>query len=122
MTTRAGNRSTSTLLMTRMSFKHDKESDEGRALRALREIRVRAAPCWDADEVTLMFSFIRNEDEFTFENQGWEHFLDAWLKRVPKKNRFVDVAGVVTTLDDLTAREFVESDPLDLDHLSSRQN
>ena len=54
-------------LMKRMSSRHDKESDEGRALRALREIRVRAAPCWDADEVTLMFSFIRNEDEPTFE-------------------------------------------------------
>ena len=68
-----------------------------------------------------MFWFIRNEDEPTFENQSWAHHLDAWLKRVTKKDRFVDVAGVVTTLDDLTAREYVESDPLDLDHLSSRR-
>jgi hypothetical protein len=30
------------------------------------------------------------------------------------------VNGVVMTLDDLTARDYVESDPLDLDHLSSR--
>lgn len=108
------------LLMKRMSSKHDKESDEGRALRALREIRVRAAPSWDADEVGLMLWFIRNEDEPAFENQGWDHYLDAWLKRVTKKGRFVDVAGVVTTLDDMTAREYVESDLLDLDHLSSR--
>lgn len=108
-------------LMKRMSSKHDKESDEGRALRALREIRVRAAPSWDADEVGLMFWFIRNEDEPTFENQGWDHYLGAWLERVPKKDRFIDVAGVVTTLDDLTAREYVESDPLDLEHLSSRE-
>ena len=28
--------------------------------------------------------------------------------------------GGVMTLDDLTARDYVESDPLDLDHLSSR--
>ena len=108
-------------LMKRMSSKHDNESDEGRALRALREIRVRAAPSWDADEVGLIFWFIRNEDEPTFENQGWDHYLDAWLKRVTKKDRFIDVAGVVMTLDDLTAREYVESDPLDLDHLSSRE-
>ena len=108
-------------LMKRMSSKHDKDSDEGRALRALREIRARAAPSWDADEVGLMFWFIRNEDEPTFENQGWDHYLGAWLKRVTKKDRFVDVAGVVTTLDDLTAREYVESDPLDLEHLSSRE-
>lgn len=108
-------------LMKRMSSKHDKESNEGRALRALREIRVRAAPFWDADEVGLMFWFIRNEDEPTFENQGWEYYLAAWLKRVPEKARFIDVAGVVTTLDDMTAREYVESGPLDLEHLSLRQ-
>lgn len=108
-------------LMKRMLSKHDKESDEGRALRALRELRVRATPSWDADEVMLMIWFIRSEDEPSFENQGWDQYLDAWLKRVPKKDRFVDVAGVVTTLDDLTAREYVESDPLDLDHLSSRE-
>ena len=108
-------------LMKRMSSKHDKESDEGRALRALREIRVRAAPSWDAEQVELMFWFIRDDDEPTFQNQGWDHYLDAWLDRVPGRGRFVDVAGVVTTLDDLTAREYVESDRLDLDHLSSRQ-
>jgi len=108
-------------LMKRMSSRHDKESGEGRSLRALREIRVRSAPSWDADEVTLMFWFIRNKDEPTFENQGWDSYLDAWLKRVPEAKRFVNVAGLVTTLDDLTAREYVESDPLDLDHLSTRQ-
>lgn len=107
-------------LQTRMSKKHDKESDEGRALRALREIRVRAAPSWDAESVQLMFWFIRNEDETTFEKQSWDVLLDAWLKRVPAQGRFTEVFGSVLTLDDLTAREYVESDPLDLDHLSSR--
>lgn len=109
-------------LMKRMSSKHDKGSDEGRALQALREIRVRAAPAWNADEVRLMFWFIRNEGEPTFETQSWDDLLEAWLKRVSKKDRFVDVEGVVMTLDDLTARDYVESDPLDLDHLSSRES
>jgi hypothetical protein len=108
-------------LMRRMSSKHDKESDEGRALRALREIRVRAAPSWDADRVDLMLWFIRSENEPKFENLGWDHYLDAWLKRVPPLDRFVAVDGVVQTLDDLTAREYLESDSLDLDHLSSRE-
>lgn len=53
-------------LMSRMSTKHGKESDEGRALRALREIRVRAAPSWNARSVQLMFWFIRNADSPTF--------------------------------------------------------
>ena len=46
-------------LQKRMQDKHDKASDEGEALRALREIRVRAEPSWNAQEVTLMFWFIR---------------------------------------------------------------
>ncbi len=40
-------------LSNRLSEKHDKGSDEGRALRALREIRVRAAPAWEAEKVGL---------------------------------------------------------------------
>ena len=43
-------------LMDRISLKHDKRSDQGHALRALREIRVRAAPSWDADAVELMWT------------------------------------------------------------------
>ena len=109
-------------LVSRMSSKHDKQSDEGRALRSLREIRVRAAPSWDADEVELMFWFIRNEDEPQFEKQSWDHYLEAWLKRVKPTDRFVSVDGVVQTLDDMTAREYVEADPLDLDHLSTRES
>ena len=108
-------------LMNRMSTKHDKGSDEGQALRALREIRVRAAPSWDTDTVQLMFWFIRNKDQPTFEKQGWDVLLEAWLKRVPATGRFAEVDGAVLTLDDLTACDYVESDPLDLDHLSSRE-
>lgn len=104
-------------LTQRMISKHDKDSDEGRALRALREIRVRAAPSWDSGKVKIMFWFIR-EDEYDFEGRSWDDLLDAWLNRVPARDRFVSVDGVVQTLDDLTARDYVESDPLDLDHLS----
>ncbi|RKT45530.1 hypothetical protein BDD21_2991 [Thiocapsa rosea] len=67
-----------------------------------------------------MFWFIRNEDQPTFERQGWDVLLQAWLKRVPVRGRFGEVGGAVLTLDDLTARDYVESDPLDIDHLSSR--
>lgn len=109
-----------TPLMSRMSSKHDKQSDEGRALRALREIRVRAEPSWDADEVRLAFWFIRDADDATFEGKRWDQFLVEWEKRIPKGGRFVDVQALVQTLEDLTAREYVESDPLDLDHLTTR--
>jgi len=109
-----------TPVINRMSTKHDKASEEGRALRSLREIRVRAAPFWEADTVQLMFWFIRNEDQPTFESKAWDVLLEAWLARAPAAGRFAEVDGAVLTLDDLTARDYVESDPLDLDHLSSR--
>jgi hypothetical protein len=68
-----------------------------------------------------MFWFIRSEDMSSFEDQGWDSYLTAWLERVPESGRFVPVDGVVVTLDDLTAREYVESDRLDLDHLSTKE-
>ena len=107
-------------LMHRMSQRHDRQSDEGRTLRSLREIRVRAAPSWDADAVELMFWFVRNDDEPAFETEDWEHCLTALPQAQSTSGRFVRVDGVVLTPDDLTARDYVESDPLDLDHLSTR--
>lgn len=107
-------------LQRRLSEKHDRQSDEGRALRALREIRVQAAPSWDADKVTLVFWFIRDDESPDLEGRSWADILEAWLCLVPGYGRFEEVDGLVITLDDLTARDYIESDPLDLDHLSTR--
>jgi hypothetical protein len=105
-------------LQSRLQEKHEKDTDEGRALRALREIRVRAAPSWDAEKVDILFWFVRNDDTPEFEGKAWFEHLEAWLKLVLASGRFEPVEGQVTTLDDLSARDYVESDPLDLDHLS----
>ncbi len=105
-------------LTSRMSKKHDAQSDEGRALRALREIRVRAEPSWRASEVALLLLFVRDDSVETFAGQTWDNYLSLWLNRVQPQGRFRQVEGVVQTLDDLTGRDYVESDPLDLDHLS----
>jgi hypothetical protein len=107
-------------LQNRMKKMHDKkESPEGSALRALREIRVRAEPSWNASEVRLMFWFIRHEQQSKFEGIGWEQFLERWLQLIPEFGRYQNVEGSVVALEDMTAKEYVESDPLDLDHLSS---
>lgn len=108
-------------LHSRLADKHDKNSDEGRGLRALREIRVRAAPSWDAPDVAVFFWFIRNEDEADFEGKRWVDLLKDWLKLAPASGRFSSVDGLVATLEDLNAKDYVESDPLDLDHLSTRE-
>jgi hypothetical protein len=106
-------------LQSRLQEKHGKQSLEGEALRSLREIRVRASPDWNGEEVELMFYFIRNQDETSFKGQEWDTLLEKCLTLVPRGDSFVSVDGLVVTLEDMTALEYVESDPLDLDHLSS---
>jgi hypothetical protein len=107
-------------LQGRLSKKHGKESPEGAALRGLREIRVHAAPSWDDPAVTLTFWFVRHDEDVTLEGRSWAAYVGEWLKLMPESGRFVKVQGQVTTLDDLTAADYVGSDPLDLDHLSAR--
>jgi hypothetical protein len=109
-------------LQSRLQKKHKKDSDEGRALRALREIRVQAAPSWEASEIELFFWFIRDESDTDFEGMNWGGWLEKWLDLLPESGRFQGVDGLVTTLADLTAKDYVESDPLDLDHLSAQES
>ncbi|MBD1813810.1 hypothetical protein H6F85_17055 [Microcoleus sp. FACHB-45] len=106
-------------LQNRLRDKHDKSTTEGEALRALREIRVRAEPSWNSCEIRLIFWFIRDEEQNQFEGIGWDQFLKQWLNLIPESGRFQNVEGSVVALEDMTAKEYVESDRLDLDHLSS---
>jgi hypothetical protein len=106
-------------LQGRLQEKHDKQSDEGRALRALREIRVGATPSWDAPQLELTFWFIIDEDDAVSQIRNWGEQLEAWLRLIPASGRFTRVDGLVVELEDMTARDYVESDRLDLDHLSS---
>lgn len=102
----------------RLQDKHNRESSEGEALRALREIRVQAAPSWDATEIELMFWFIRHEKQDNFQGTEWNQQLSKWLQLISESGRFKSIGGVVVTLEDMTAKDYVESDQLDLDHLS----
>lgn len=106
-------------LQKRILDKHDRKSPEGAALRSLREIRVSASPHWDAVACHVMFLFIRDTNWPDFEGAPWDAHLESWLALVPEAGRFVRVEGLVTTLEDVTAAEYLASDALDLDHLSS---
>lgn len=105
-------------LQKRIDDKHDKNSVEGEALGVLREIRVAAAPSWEASKIELFFFFIRDSDRTDFEGTAWHDLQNKWLALVPDSGRF-SVNGSVVTYDDLTARDYIDSDPLDLDHLTS---
>ena len=87
-------------------------------MRALREIRVVAAPDWNAARVEIFFWFVRGDADTDFEGANWADLLKEWLKQVPPTGRFHAVNGQVLALSDMTAADYVDSDPLDLDHLS----
>jgi hypothetical protein len=100
--------------------KHNKpESDEGKALRALREIRVAATPSWNASTVNLYFFFIRSEEQHEPLSQPWAYWTKRWLDLVPPLGRYVSVDGVAIPLSKMRADEYLASDQLDFDHLSS---
>lgn len=106
----------------RLKDKHGKGTDEGALLRALREIRIRAAPDWDAQEVCLTFLFILDADEPPPTPRDEDQVRD-WLSRVDGAGRFhldPDLPWRLCFLEDIDAREYVESDRLDLDDLSHR--
>lgn len=109
-------------LQSRLADKHEKSTDEGRGLRALREIRVHASPSWDAPQIEIFFWFVRNESDADFEGKNWADLFKEWLKLVPTTGRFKSIEGQVLTLQDMSAGEYVDSDPLDLDHLSMGSN
>jgi len=109
-------------LHDRLTEKHDKDTDEGRALRALREIRVHASPDWNSETVALYFWFVRHDEQDAFEGKAWPTLVDGWLRLVPALGRFTNIDGQIVTLDEMTGADYVASDPLDLDHLSSRSS
>jgi hypothetical protein len=64
-----------------------------------------------------MFWFIANPKDVTETRRSG--VLATWEKRIPAKGRFKRVFLQIATYEELTAEEYLESDQLDLDHLSS---
>lgn len=104
-------------LQRRFVDKHDKETAEGAHLRALREIRVRAAPSWSDEQVRLGWWFVKDSDPENVD-ADWPSFLEQWLNLFDRTGRFRLDPPTACRLEDMTARDYVESDRLDLDRLS----
>jgi hypothetical protein len=100
-----------------LADKHNKQTDEGAHLRALREIRVRAAPSWDEEQVQLSWWFIKDGDPENID-ANWQELLDQWLALFDRTGRFKLDPPIACRLEDITARDYIESDHLDLDRLS----
>ena len=106
-------------LRKRMLDKNGRNSDEGRAITALVEIRATAAPSWDAPSCEVFLTFVRPEVTPEISDQRWADYLDAWLTLCEPTGSIASIDVAVLPLSVLTAQDYVDSDQLDLDHLSS---
>ena len=105
-------------LRDKIKGKHNKNSNEGNALRALREIRIAASPSWQESEVSLNFYFIHSMNQTSSDEVGWNKHLEKWKNLLTPHGRFKNITCEVISLESLSAKEYVESDPMDLDYLS----
>jgi len=105
-------------LQRRIVERHGRDSDEGRFLRAVREIRVRAVPDWAAETVELELLFIF--DALATVPADADVSTQALAKRVVLRGRYADISARSVGLDQISAATYLEADRLDLDHLSPR--
>jgi hypothetical protein len=93
-------------------------SEAGKAYRELDEIRVRAdPPNWNENEIELTFLFVISPDK---DRANIATHIDELFKKIelPKKYKMSEPPYHLMTLDDLTARDYSESVPLDFEILS----
>lgn len=105
-------------LQKRLRDRHNKDHAEGAHLRALREIRVRAAPSWESPTVRLAFWFIQDVDPEGYE-PAWPKWVQEWAGLFDQTGKYRVELAIPCRLEDITARDYVESDHLDLDQLSA---
>jgi len=104
-------------IRSRFLQKHQKMSAEGAHMRALREIRVAAAPSWNDRRVDVTWWFIRATEPKGYP-VTWTKMTKGWVELFDSDGRFRTDNWIACRLEDLTARDYVESDKLDLDQLS----
>lgn len=108
-------------LVDRIKRKHDRDSFEGRALAALSEIRVTGNPSWSASSIDVFLTFAprtRADAHSVGNDAEWDECVDSWISRCRPRGVVNAVDGAMLPLSDLTALEYVDSDGLDLNHLS----
>ncbi len=97
--------------------KHKKQTTEGEFLRAIREIRVKAAPSWNIDKIKLTWWFIKEEGP-SVDLDEWYKFIEKLMDKFDQSGKY-DVEDIFPCeLADMTALDYTESNHLDLDQLS----
>ena len=105
----------------RIKRKHGRDSPEGKALAAIQEIRITGSPSWEDKEIDVFITIApgtRNEADKIMVQEQWDKLVDGWLTRVAPSGIIQSVECAMIPLDELSARAYIDSDPLDLDYLS----
>jgi hypothetical protein len=102
----------------RIVDKHGKNSPEGRFLSDVRDLRVRADPSWSAEaaHVEMLFVYERLGDIPPSADEHIAKFVARFLPSGP----YLSLSGRAVSLDTLPAADYVASDRLDLEHLSTK--
>jgi hypothetical protein len=103
-------------MRNRIVNKHSVKSPEGEFLRAVREIRVRGIPDWDAEVIEVEFIFVFDQRKNIPKDA--EEWIGQLISSVETNDRIAAVGGRSVGLDQLSAAAYLESCRLDLDHLS----
>jgi hypothetical protein len=103
-------------MRNRIVNKHSVKSPEGEFLRAVREIRVRGTPDWDAEAIEVEFIFVFDRRKNIPKDA--EEWIGQLISSVATNDRIAAVSGRSVGLDQLSAAAYLESCRLDLDHLS----
>ena len=109
-------------LRTKLMRGHGKDSDNGNAYWSIDEIRVAGSKNWETIPVEVGFYVIlKPEKERRLAKEKIQAVIKAVFDKLdwPKDFPPQAPAFTLTTLDDLTAREYVDSQKVDLDFISS---
>lgn len=123
-------------LMDRFRERRNRQSPEGRAIRAVREIRVAAYPGWDAPEVEVVvlllcyradYASIANTGETPSPDELWLERKDRWTgictSGLPTAAPKIKSVGLfVELLEEMTAAEYLDSDTVDLGGMSPQRD
>jgi hypothetical protein len=100
----------------RLKDKAGKNSDEGRHVDALAEIRVAAAPSWEAGKVAITLWLIKASDPDPVQ---WPAWVASWVRLIDQTGAYtLDGEPRLTRPEDMRVSDYLASQQLDLDHLS----
>ena len=108
-------------MIDRIKKKHARNSSEGRALKNLEEIRITGVPSWHAEKIDVFISFSPETKDVAndvMSDEEWNKCIEQWLTLVEPQGVIKSVDGAMNPLDEMTARQYIDSQPLDLDYLS----